>query len=92
MSRFLPVHSLLNALPYLSQKAVHKHLFELTEAVHPVYALYVKWGIPWGVEDDDPVGSGKVDAKRAGFCWDEKQTSTDKKTKQNNKQAALLLV
>lgn len=26
---------------YLSQQAVHKHLFQLTEAIHPVYALNV---------------------------------------------------
>lgn len=60
---------------YLSQEAVHKHLFELTEAVHPVYALYVIWGIPRGVKDDDPVGSHKVDAEWAGSRWDEKQSS-----------------
>lgn len=66
---------------YLSQEAVHKHLFHLTEAVHPVYALYVIWRIPWGIKDNDPVGRHKVDAERASSCWDEKQSPT--KIKEN---------
>ena len=64
---------------YLSQEAVHEHLFQLTEAVHPVNALYVVRGIPGGVEDDDPVSSNQVDAKWAGSRGDEKQSAaTDK--------------
>lgn len=66
---------------YLSQEAVHKHLFELTEAIHSVNALYVIRGIPRRVEDDDSVGGNEVDAERPGSGWDEKQPAAKMKRK-----------
>lgn len=68
---------------YLSQQAVHKHLFQLTEAIHPVYALYVVWRVPRSVKDDDPVSSHKVDPKWSGSRWNQKQSATEI-IKQNN--------
>lgn len=64
---------------YLSQEAVHKHLFLLTEAVHPVDALYVVGWIPRGIEDDDSVCGHEVDAERPGSCRDEKQAASEDK-------------
>lgn len=75
--RFLDMNEEQGA--YLSQEAVHEHLFQLTEAVHPVYALYVIWGIPRGIKDDDPVSSNQINAKWTGSRRDEKQSATKNK-------------
>lgn len=65
----------LDIKAHLSQEAVHEHLFDLAEAVHPVYALHVVRRVPRGVEDDDPVGGDQVDAQGAGFGRDEEQSA-----------------
>lgn len=62
---------------YLSQEAVYKHRFELTEAVHSVYALDVVGRIPRSIKDDNSVSRHEVDAQRSRFCWNEKEASTE---------------
>lgn len=53
---------------HLGQEPVHIDGLKLPKAVDPEDTLNVVGGVPGGVEDDDPVGSHQVDAKRASSC------------------------